>query len=85
MNYIWKNYNSLPKYVGFNHYRRYFRFVNNIPHLDDIFKNYDVILKAFSKDSNKKFARHFQDSHLEPALEEAKIIKEIKPEYYKQQ
>ena len=32
------------KYIGLNHYRRYLKFLNNIPNLDKIFENYDIIL-----------------------------------------
>ena len=32
------------KYVGINHYRRYFTFTDNIPNLDEIFKKYDSII-----------------------------------------
>lgn len=41
---------NLPKdlplhdYVGFCHYRKYFNFLDNIPDIDDIFKDYDIIL-----------------------------------------
>lgn len=31
------------KYIGFCHYRRYFDFYDDIPNLDDIFKEYNVI------------------------------------------
>ena len=45
---IWKLYKEgilKSKYVGINHYKRIFPFKNNIPDLDEIFKNYDAILK----------------------------------------
>ena len=32
------------KYVGINHYRRYFTFTDNIPNPDEIFKKYDAII-----------------------------------------
>ena len=31
-------------YIGLNHYKRYFEFTDELPDLDDIFENYDVIL-----------------------------------------
>jgi hypothetical protein len=49
---IWKLYKKgilKSKYVGINHYRRIFAFKNNIPDLDEIFKNYDVILRIRSR------------------------------------
>lgn len=33
----------LKKYVGFCHYRRYFSFMDDIPYMDDIFKEHDAI------------------------------------------
>lgn len=33
----------LKKYVGFCHYRRYFDFIDNIPNMDNIFKEYNCI------------------------------------------
>ena len=83
MYYIWKNYKHLPKYIGFNHYRRYFEFGNNIPNLDDIFKNYDVILSKAENLNYSVIMQQFKDCHFGHALEEViEIIKEIKPEYY---
>ncbi len=41
---IYKNYRPLPKYIGFNHYRRNFIFYDNPPNLDKIFSSHDVIL-----------------------------------------
>jgi len=34
---------ELKKYVGFCHYRRYFSFLDNIPDIDEMFKEYDAI------------------------------------------
>ena len=35
---------ELPKYVGFCHYRRYFSFLDDIPNLDDMFSECNVIV-----------------------------------------
>lgn len=35
---------DLKPYVGFCHYRRYFSFMDDIPDMNDIFKNYDAIV-----------------------------------------
>lgn len=45
---IWKNY-SIKDYIGFCHYRRYFDFMDNIPNVDEIFKEYDIILPSKKK------------------------------------
>lgn len=35
---------DIKDYIGFCHYRRYFSFMDEIPDMDETFKNYDVIL-----------------------------------------
>lgn len=40
MYWVWKNYN-VKDYVGFCHYRRYFKFLDNIP---NVINDYDIIL-----------------------------------------
>lgn len=42
---IWKNYN-IKDYIGFCHYRRFFDFMDDIPNMDEIFKEYDIILPS---------------------------------------
>ena len=86
MYYIWKLYkegNLNSKYVGFIHYRRIFPFKNNIPHLDEIFKNYDAILKARNqyKVTNREYfiSHHILENLLNATVN---IIKEKYPEYY---
>ena len=41
---VYKHYRPLPKYVGLNHYRRYFNFLDNVPNMDEIFSKYDAIV-----------------------------------------
>ncbi len=36
-------YENLPKYVGFCHYRRYFKFMDDVPDMDKIFSECDMI------------------------------------------
>jgi hypothetical protein len=43
---IWKYY-PLQKYVGTAHYRRYLKFFDNLPNLDEIFAKHDVIFQKF--------------------------------------
>ena len=35
--------NDLPEYVGFCGYRKYFSFMDNIPDMDEVFRNYDAV------------------------------------------
>lgn len=52
----WVNDNlELPEYIGFCHYRKYFSFLDNIPDMDKIFENHDVItLKPLFTGNNRK-------------------------------
>ena len=79
---LYKNGNLSSKYVGLNHYRRYFNFTDNIPDLDEIFKNYDVILG--DTDFQKRGMRgHYCTYHICKDYEEIiDIIKQMKPNYY---
>lgn len=40
---LWKNY-PLKKYVGLNHYRRYYKNFNDLPDMDEIFSKHKIIL-----------------------------------------
>ena len=42
MYWLWKNY-DLPQFVGTSHYRRYFNFLNNVPNINEIFKEHDIV------------------------------------------
>ena len=83
--YIWKLYKEGKldsKYVGFVHYRRIFSFKDNIPNLDEIFKNYDVILnrRIYFKYS---VWQQYNKSHIPHFLSESvDIIRKNYPEYY---
>jgi len=85
IHYIWKLYKEGKldsKYVGFVHYRRIFSFKDNIPNIDEIFKNYDVILKrrTYFKCSIRQ---HYNKIHIPHFLNESvDIIRENYPEYY---
>ena len=80
---LYKTGTYSSKYVGLNHYRRYFNFTDIIPNLDDIFKYYDVILNSpiIVKGSMKEqFCKFHNCQKYDEILE---VIKDIKPEYYK--
>ena len=84
--YIWKNYkyNKInTKYVGFNHYRRIFSFLNNIPNLNNIFKKYDAILNKRIYFKNKNIKEQYYYCHFGKYLEEIiDIIKINFTDYY---
>ena len=79
---LYKNGTLSSKYVGLNHYRRYFNFLDNIPDLDDIFKNYDLILvNAVLKEEGLR--NNYCKYHICEKYDEAMdIIKYNKSEYY---
>ena len=56
LDYVSKNV-ELKKYTGFCHNRKYFDFLDNIPNLDDLFKEYDCISAKpiVYKESIKKY------------------------------
>ena len=83
--YIWKKYlkkKLFSKYVGFIHYQRVFNFKNNIPDLDKIFTQYDVIINRKIK-FNINLKTQYAFSHFKKFLDEVvEIIKENFTEYY---
>ena len=83
--YIWKKYKNgeiSSEYVGFNHYRRVFKFKNNVPNLTDTFKNYDIILHK-EYDLRETIQDQFANYHFADFLDEVmEIIKDNFTEYY---
>lgn len=77
---LWKHY-PLPKYVGFNHYRRYFDFMENVPDLDEIFKEHDLIYQEFNI-GWPSILVNYRACHCEKDLMRCiKIIKEKYPSF----
>ena len=80
---LYKNKKMSSKYVGLNHYRRYFIFGDNIPYLDYIFENHDVILNKPYR-LKRSIMREYCISHIcKNFVEVLNIIKDIKPKYFK--
>lgn len=80
---LYKKKTINSKYIGLNHYKRYFVFGDNIPDLDSIFENHDVILNK--KNGLKRgLMKQYCISHIcRNFVEILNIIKDIKPNYYK--
>ena len=79
---LYLNRTFSTKYIGFNHYRRYFDFGDNIPDLDYIFNNYDIILINKWK-INETVRAQFCHFHICSKFDQIlDIIKEIKTDYY---
>ena len=79
---LYKHGTITSDYIGLNHYRRYFKFKDSIPDIDEIFKNYDVILDSpyFMKNGMRS---QFCECHICQNYDQVlEIIKDIRPEYY---
>ena len=80
---MYKNGNISSKFIGINHYRRYFNFTDKIPNIEELFDNYDIILSE-PVNLNLTMIQQYCQNHICEAYNEIlNIIKEIKPEYYK--
>ena len=80
---LYKKGTLSSKYIGLNHYRRYFDFADNIPDIEEIFKNYDAII-FHSGWTIEGLRGHYCKNHICEKFDEViDIIKTIKPEYYK--
>ena len=70
------------KFIGLNDYKSYFNFTDNIPDLESIFKNYDIILNPphiKRRGMRSQFCRY----HICQTYDEIlNIIKDIKPDFY---
>ena len=79
---LYKNGTFSSKYIGLNHYRRFFDFADDIPDLDKIFQNNDVILNSPIV-AQEGMKGHYCKYHLCKKYDEIiNIIEDIRPEYY---
>ena len=86
LNYIYQLYkegNITSKYIGLNHYSRYFEFTDKIPDLDKIFKNNDVILPTKSFLNRNVMERYCLGHICQNFIDAMDIIKIKQPDYYK--
>ena len=83
--YMLKNIPSsykLKDYVGFCHYRKYFEFLDKIPNLNEIFKNYDVVLIDPIKFSNTVREQYGESHNIDDFNIIENVIKNYFHEYY---
>ena len=81
---LYKNETIFSRYIGLNHYRRFFNFGDNIPNIDNIFKKYDVILdKQINLKKDNIMTQYCKNHICKIFVEILDIIKSIKPNYYK--
>ena len=79
---LYKNGTITSKYIGLNHYRRYFKFGDNIPLLDDIFSKYEVILNKQVYIKRNIKSQYCKEHICKNFYEIMNIIKRFKPEYF---
>ena len=70
--YVSENY-KLKDYVGFCHYRRYFAFMDDIPNMDEVFKDCDIIT-ARPREGNANMREEYKRFH---NIEDLNIIEGI--------
>ena len=82
---VWQNW-ELKDYIGFNHYRRYFDCLNDLPNINDVFKKYRIVLnRRFplkyreEEKSNREFYKIWHN--VEDFDLMGDIVKELYPEY----
>lgn len=69
-------------YVGTNHYRRFFEFFDNIPDMDEIFREHDAVLPNFKLPYDSVIDHYRKIHNIEDLEIIISIIKEFYPEYY---
>lgn len=72
----------LTKFVGCCQYRRYFDFMNSVPEMEDIFKEYNVVATMpmrFNVNVRDQYARSHNVEDLDIVTE---IVKQDYPQYY---
>ena len=79
---LYKERKLSSKYIGLNHYRRYFEFTDKIPDLYEIFKNNDVILPRANKLYPNIMERYCLRHICKNFIDLLDIIKKLKPDYY---
>ena len=79
---LYKSGQMSSKYVGINHYRRYFYFLDNIPDMDEIFKDYDIILNTKYIFKVPNLVSNYCITHMcKHFFEIMEIIRQLRPEY----
>ena len=81
--YIAENY-ELKDYIGFGHYRKYWGFMDEIPNVDDLFRDYDAIIAKPIMYKKSTIKQQYNNCHnLEDLYIVGGIIADKYPEYSK--
>ena len=81
IHYIWKQ-QHLKDYVGTAHYRRYFEFYNEIPNIDEIFKEHDAILPNFELWGENIYSNYSACHAKKDLVQVLDIICKYYPDYF---
>jgi hypothetical protein len=79
--YIRKNY-RLKDYIGFCHYRRYYEFLDNVPNIEELFKECDVITRRPLQFSTTIYEQYAACHNIEDLDLLGDIINEKFHDYY---
>ena len=78
MYWLYKNY-KLKKYIGICHYRKYFDFFENVPNIDELFKEHDII--TTTPLTEKSLLDQYSEYHRkEDLIEICEIASQMYPE-----
>ena len=77
---LWKNH-QLKDYVGICQYRRYFQFMDDIPNMDEIFKEHDAILPTPYQFQGNVKAHYFTYHNILDLDIMLEVIDELYPQY----
>jgi len=79
--YIYEHF-IIKDYIGFCHYRRYFEFIDDVPNMDELFKEYDAVARTpinFEMTIKEQYA---SCHNIEDLFLLGDIIKDLYPNYY---
>lgn len=80
--YIYKKV-PLKKYIGFVQYRRFFKFLDDVPDMDEVFKKYDAVLPT-PLELGKTVRQHYINCHnIDDLNDVGSVIKKYFSDYYK--
>lgn len=78
---LWKNY-DVKEYIGFNHYRRYYQFMDDVPDLNQYFADgYDIIINQPFIVSTNVYEQYANSHNVKDLKIVCDVIKDIYPEY----
>ena len=80
LHYVWKHV-PLRRYVGTSHYRRYFEFFDDIPDMDEIFKDHDAILPNFNLGWENVGVQYWACHCWDDMEMVYKVVSDLYPEY----